>query len=342
MDKPLRGLFVGGGHFAQIQLAAWQEVRGVEMAGICNRSESKAEALAQMFNIPHTGQQLKQMIEEIQPDFVDICTAVETHLPFVRTAADAGIDILCQKPVASTLEESQELVAYCQARGVRLMINENWRWQSWYREIKQILEAGTLGDIYHVYCEMRPGDGWGDEPYPQQPFFRGMERFLLFETGVHYLDTLQYLFGPIASLYCRTRTLNPLIHGEDSAIVHLNFSAGATGVYDGNRVSFAAEVRTPVNGTMRIEGSKGNLLLQPHGQIRLSLRDGQEYEHAYRIASGYRGGGAVQAQQHFIDCLTDGRPFETCGDRYMQTVRLVEACYASAAANSVKEIADEH
>ncbi|MDF2962839.1 MAG: hypothetical protein K0S39_4574 [Paenibacillus sp.] len=338
MTDQLRGVFLGAGHFAKIQLDAWKAISQVKIVGIYNRTKDKAQELAQMYDIEMVEDDVRTLLEKACPDFVDICTAVETHLPFAKIAADMGIPVLCQKPVAPTWEEMMELVNYCREKRVRLMINENWRWQSWYREIKSLLDRGVLGEPIHTYCAMRPGDGWGPEPYALQPFFRNMEQFLLFETGVHYLDTLRFLFGEVYSVYCLTRRVNPAIKGEDLAIVHLNFANGMTAIYDGNRVAYTPEVRTPVNGFMIIEGSNANLRLSSHGEIFITPRGGREYRHDYEIVEGYRGGGAMQTQRHFAECLITGAPFESDGDAYLHTVRCVYACYKSAVNQTVERM----
>lgn len=80
-------------------------------------------------------------------------------------------------------------------KNVPLMVNENWRWQPWYRKMKSIIEEGELGNLYYANFVMRPGDGWGDTPYSVQPYFKTMDKFLMFETGIHFIDTFRYLFG---------------------------------------------------------------------------------------------------------------------------------------------------
>jgi predicted dehydrogenase len=337
-ESALQGVFLGAGHFAGIQLDAWRAVPEARIVGIYNRTVDKARDLAERHGIDLVMGDARLLLEQAKPDFVDICTAVDTHISFARMAADRGIPILCQKPVAPTWEGTVDLIRYCKDRRVRLMINENWRWQSWYREIKQLLDEGVLGEPFHVYCAMRPGDGWGVDPYPLQPFFRRMEQFLLMETGVHYFDTLRYLFGEIETVYCQTRRINPVIHGEDLAVVSVGFASGMTGVFDANRVSSTTEKRTPVNGAMAIEGSKATLHLFPHGEIFIIPRNGTKYKHDYSLAEGYRGGGAVLAQRHFAQCLLDGSGFETEGEDYLRSVRCVYACYESARKQSVERV----
>jgi len=337
-SKPLVGLLVGAGHFAHIQLEAWQSVQGGAIGGVISRSREEAAKLASLYGIAAYGD-WEEAIAELKPDYIDICTPPDSHIDYARRAADLGLPVLCQKPVAPTLEESEALVAYCRERDVPLMINENWRWQGWYREIKRMIDLGMLGIVYNVYFAMRPGDGWGDEPYEVQPYFRRMKPFLLYETGVHWIDTFRYLLGEIDSVYCRTATINPAIAGEDMAIVHFNFSSGAVGIYDANRTTYMERVRSDTYGYMTMEGTEGKLSLDETGGIRYTPRGGTERPHAYRIPDGWKGGGAIGAQQHFIDGLTRGVPFESSGEAYLRTVRWMYACYRSAASGQVVTLA---
>ena len=295
--KTCAGLFLGAGHFAKIQLEAWQNVTGVQLVGICNRSVGKAEDLAKQFKIAQVGNCLEDMLDKLHPDFVDICTAVPSHWPYVKLSVEHGVPVLCQKPIAPTWDESIQLVEYCTAKKVRLMVNDNWRWQSWYREVKNLVEQGVIGDVFYAYCAMRPGDGWGPEPYKQQPYFRDCPQFLLMETGIHYMDTFRYLFGDIVAVYCRTRRLNSVIAGEDFAVVVCEFENGMTAVYDANRLAYTEHIRSPMNGFMFIEGSRGNIRLESGGNIFITLRGHSENEHIYTVKSGYRGGKQVKSSK---------------------------------------------
>jgi len=335
---PLRGLFCGAGHFAAIQMEAWQTVKGAHIIGLYNRTLERASVLQTRFNIPHIGVDFGALLETVRPDFVDICTAVESHLPLARLAVAHKIPILCQKPLTPRIAESEELVELCESAGVRLMANDNWRWQGWYRELKRLLEAGVIGEPQHARFLLRPGDGWGDEPYPLQPFFREMERFVLLETGGHYLDTLRFFFGDIAALHCLIRRRNPRIRAEDAALVTLEFSGGVTAVFDADRTATTAQVRPPVNGHVFIEGTVGNLRLAEDGSIHVTKRGGVEQRHDYALPAGYRGGSAIAAQQHFINCLRTGAEFETNGRDYLAIERAVEACYRSANLRTVENI----
>ncbi len=335
MSRPLRGILIGAGYFAAIQLEAWQAVRGARIDAVLSLTADNAQALAGRYRLA-AYEDWDRALSEIKPDFVDICTPPDSHLHYAKLAADRGLPVLCQKPLAPSLEEAEELVRYCRDRSVPLMVNENWRWQGWYREIKRMIEAGLLGRVYTAYFAMRPGDGWGEAPYPQQPYFREMEKFLIYETGVHWIDTFRYLLGEIDSVYCQTRTVNDGIKGEDLAIIHFNFASGAVGLYDANRTTGVVHERSPTYGVMTLEGTAGKLRLDEQGAIYLARRGEPEVRHPYVIPDGWKGGGAIAAQQHFIDELRSGRmQFETSGTEYLGTVRIVYDCYHSAETNQV-------
>jgi D-apiose dehydrogenase len=330
---PLRGLFCGAGHFAKIQLTAWQSIPDARIVAVYNRTLERARALQAEFGLDQVSDDYETLLDTVRPDFVDICTAVETHLPLARAAARRGLPVLCQKPLAPRIEDAEELVRVCRQHGIRAMANDNWRWQAWYREAHRLIATGAVGSPQHARFVLRPGDGWGDAPYPLQPYFRAMERFVLLEVGGHYFDTMRFLFGEITRLHCVTRRRNPLIRGEDAAIVLLEFAHGMTALFDADRTACVAAVRPPVNGHVVIEGSEGTLRIAEDGAIyRLARNRAVEEPHAYEIPPGYRGGSVIAAQRHFIECLRSGAAFETDVSSYLAIERLVEASYRSAAA----------
>src|SRR5262249_17577353 len=151
-------------------------------------------------------------------------------------AAARGVHIVCQKPLAPTLEAAIRIVDAAEAAGVRFMVHENFRWQPWYRKIKEIQQSQVIGAFTHLHFLMRMGDGWGENAYlDRQPFFRNYPRLLVYETGVHFIDTFRYLLGEVTGVFAQIRRLNPRIKGEDAAQLFLKFKSGATAIWDANR-----------------------------------------------------------------------------------------------------------
>jgi predicted dehydrogenase len=217
---------------------------------------------------------------------------------------------------------------------MRFMVHENFRWQPWYREIKRIQAARTIGDFSHALFLMRMGDGWGENAYlERQPFFREYPRLLMYETGVHFVDTFRFLFGDVDTVFAQLRRLNPVIRGEDAGELVLKFKNGATAIWDANRYN-EVESETPrfTFGELRIDGSGGHLKMETDSTIRIKpLGQPARVADYSRENRNFAGDCVYFLQRHFTDCLLSGAPFESNGEDYLETIRVVEAAYESAA-----------
>ena len=339
-SRKLRGVVLGAGYFSRFQYEAWQRIPEVEIVAVANRNLEKARAAAAEFGIPraYAWGELAAMLDTEKPDFVDIITPPETHLEAVELAAARGIAVVCQKPVAPIWAECVAVVETARRAGVRLMVHENFRWQPWYREMRRLLDAGTLGELFSINIRTRLGDGWQPDAYlARQPFFRVYPRLFVYETGVHFLDTFRYLGGEISSVYTRFQKRNPDIKGEDAAQIVCGFQSGATAILDASRYneSDAADPRYTF-GQVRLDGSKGHLELDLEGNLTLKLL-GQpsrilDYPHT---RAGFAGDCVYAIQRHFVDRMADGNPFESTGEDYLKSIALMEACYRSQSTGQV-------
>lgn len=333
MNK-LRGVAVGAGYFSQFHLDAWKRIDNVDLVAICDTDKSKANTAAKEHDIASTYSNVVEMLAKEDPDFIDIITRPDSHLSLTKLAVDANVAVICQKPLAPTFEESKELVSIAEEGSVPLMVHENFRFQPWYREIKRILESGNLGDRLHsISIRTRTGDGWQPDAYlGRQPYFREMERFLVFEMGVHFIDTMRFLGGEIEGVYARLRKLNADIAGEDTGTVLFEFASGAQGMWDANRFNEPnTEDARYTFGTVLVETNGGSIRLYQDGRIttqRLGeVEQTHEYSHERR---NFAGDCVFMTQKHFIDCLAASRPFETSGKAYLKTLEVQEAVYLSA------------
>ena len=329
-SNQLKGVIIGTGFFAQFQVEAWMRVAGVTITAVTDAVPERAEQFAAQWGIPNVYGNAATMLAAEQPDFVDIITRPDTHLELTQLAAQHGAHVICQKPMAPTWEDGLQMIALCRQAGVRLLIHENWRWQAWYREIKRLLEDEWLGHLFYLGFHSRLGDGRGVEPYTAQPYFREMPQLLVYETAVHFLDTFRFLAGEIESIYCTTQRINPVIRGEDAALIHTTFVSGVSGLIDANRIS-GPMPSPPAFGTLTVEGERGSLRLTPSGDLFITAYHQDEQLHEYKKPQiGYKSDSVKAAQEHYANCLLTGQPCESEGEFYLPTVRAVQACYESA------------
>lgn len=336
MKTKLKGVAIGAGYFSKFQYEAWTRIPEVEITALCNSNKERAKNIMEPYGVKNHYTDYKEMILKEKPDFVDIITPPETHFEMCKFAADNGVHIICQKPLAPTFEESQKIVDYVSSKNVRFVVHENFRFQPWHREIKEIINAGDIGDLFSLNFKSRMGDGWGEDAYlSRQPYFRDYKKLLIYETGVHFIDTFRYHAGEIKSVFALLKRLNPVIKGEDSALMILNFENESHAVWDANRYNennFKKQRYT--FGEYLIDGSKGSIRLYSDGNITVQKLGEVEKNHNYiHNDIGFAGDCCYIFQRDFIDKLLSSASFETSGENYLKTLQAQEAVYKSAENN---------
>ncbi len=329
---------VGAGYFSRFHYDAWSRIPEVEISAICDLDDLRLSERADEFGIRKRYNDYCEMLEKERPDFVDIITPPPTHLNLVGIAAEMGIIAICQKPLAPTFDEAKAIVETTESGGIRFAVHENWRFQPWYREIKRLLDRGAIGKVHSVYFRSRMGDGWGEDAYlDRQPYFREYPRLLVYENGVHFIDTFRYLFGEITSVYSKMRKLNPVIAGEDRCVIVLEFDGEVEGIWDANRYNESNRENPRYTfGECLVEGLGGGIRLYSDATLTVQKLGERETPHEYQHEDrGFAGDCAYHFQRHFVDRLIDGQPFETNGHSYLATLAVQEAVYESASTGQV-------
>jgi len=341
-DQKLKGVCIGAGYFSHFQYEAWQRIPEVGIVAFSNRDSAKAAEITRKFGLTKCYADYREMFDAEQPDFVDVITPPPSHREICAEAAKRGIPIICQKALAPTFDDAKAIVADAAERKVRFMVHENFRFQPWHREIKRQLAAGAIGDqLFSLFFRSRMGDGWGANAYlPRQPYFRDYPQLLVYENGVHFIDTFRYLAGEINRVTAWHRRLNPLIKGEDCALLVFEFAGGTLGQWDANRYN-ETTVRNPryTFGEFLLEGNGGSLRLHADSRITLQPLGKPEREIAYERADrNFAGDCCYFTQRHFVDRMLDGKPFETNGEDYLRTLAVQEAVYQSAETRQPVEV----
>lgn len=325
--KKFKGGLIGCGFFSQHHLAAWRRIPNAEIVAASDLSLERAQAAAGRAYVS-----AEAMLKGEDLDFVDIVTRSTTHLELVSMAAERGLAVICQKPMAPDWETACRMVEISESHRVRVMIHDNWRWQSWYRAAAAMIARGDIGTPLGYGFRCRVSDGMGEEPYPRQAYFRQLQRFMVDEVLVHHIDTARFLFGDIASVYAEGARRNPHIVGEDHVILTLRHVNSTMGWIDGNSFGNSRNSGPTLDETT-VEGDAGSIRISGVGEIWSGD------ERIWRDPGhGYRGDSVYATQAHFIDCLETGRPFETGARDYLEkTFAVVEAAYRSMASHRAVE-----
>lgn len=335
----IRVATIGAGYFSAFHVAGWLDNPDARFEALCDLDGAKTDALLAGLAAPADGVRTftdaAAMLRQVRPDVLDIASPPHTHAGLIELALSHGIEtIICQKPFCGTLDEARRVTELATARGALLVVHENFRFQPWYRVIRDEIGSGRLGDLYQVSFRLRPGDGQGADAYlSRQPYFQKMPRFLVHETAVHWIDTFRFLFGEPEGVWADLRRLNAHIAGEDSGLIVFRYGDGRRALFDGNRlVDHPADNTRLTMGECLAEGSKGVLTLDGDGAIRFRTKGSKHFEDVpCAIRDGEFGGGCVFAlQKHVIDHLLHGAPIENDARSYLQNLIIEEAVYASA------------
>jgi predicted dehydrogenase len=331
MDKLRLGL-VGCGFFARNHLHAWAMIPDADLVAVCDIDPAKAEAARAEFGARKAYSDAAAMLREERLDFVDIATTMGSHRLLTELAAGRGVHAIVQKPLAPSWEDCTAIASAFLQAGRRLMVHENFRFQTPILAVRQALVDGQIGKPHFAQVSFRSGF----DVYAGQPYLATEDRFILLDLGIHLLDILRVLMGEVVAVQCQTQRINPRILGEDVATALFRHESGAVSVVD---CSYASKVEPdPFPQTLlKVEGDRGSLELSADYRLRI-VSDGKVSERLVEpnllpwASKPWHGlqESVLNAQRHWVEAFRAGRDAETSGADNLKTYALVMACYDSA------------
>jgi len=343
MEK-LRFAILGCGFWSQFQLGAWKELEGAECVALYNRTKSKAEDLAMRFNVPQVYDDAKQLIKDTELDFIDIITDVDTHEEFTLLGAEYGLDVICQKPMASNFKAAKRMLQATEKAGVRFYVHENYRWQPQIRRVKKIMDTGVIGKPFRART-------WWNTAFPifeTQPFLAELEYFALTDQGSHQFDVVRYLFGEAESIFTIKQTVNSKIKGEDVATSLIKMK---NGMVVSQEISFSSPLEVEVfpQTLLLIEGNKGSIRLGNDFEISTTVADKTTKETVEMRNYPWQTDrlipeppSIVDINRDILDDMLGKNKAENTGDDNFETVKMVWAAYKSANSGEVVKLDDFH
>ncbi len=263
MDSPLRIGIAGCGRIAQVSHApSLAAIDDVCIAAIHDTDRAKAEALREA-HAPEA--QACTSYEELlaaKLDAVCICTPNHLHCDMALKAFDAGLHVLCEKPMAGSLIDADHMLRAARASGLILHINQSLRYAPLYVTIKKLIELGRIGDVQHVRCirasGKMPNQGWspGADWFVSQAHQGG----LLLDIGIHMADLLRWHVGGIRRVAGFLQTRTPGIDVPDNVRAMFDFESGATGTLELSWTFPAG------GGLFEVYGTKGSIRSGFNGQ----------------------------------------------------------------------------
>jgi len=328
---------VGVGIWGTMHVRAYKQHTDAEVVAICDLDATRAHAVANAYGIPNTFTDIDALLNE-DLDGISIATPDAAHTEIVLKAAAKGLHILVEKPLATTIEECERMVAAAEQAGVILMVDWHNRWNPPYVYARDAIRAGELGDVRYIYYRL------SDTIYvPTKMLPWAGKSSVMWFLGSHALDTVCWLMGsPPVRIYCQKRAGVLTGMGIDTAdyyVTLVDFENGAMAVIENNWI-IPQTAPSLIDHQCEIIGAEGVAYLdlthnRSYVKYTAGTKDGFP-DAAFPDMTitphihGKQMGFAVESLYHFVDCVRDGRtPLATGRDGLLNT-RLILAAEASA------------
>ncbi|MBP1995260.1 Gfo/Idh/MocA family protein [Paenibacillus eucommiae] len=341
--KPINLGVIGAGNIGNVHLSAFKQVPDVHIAAITDVYLPIAAERAAQYQIEKVYPDAQKLLEDDEIDAVVIAVSNEWHAPIAVQALEAGKHVLLEKPMALNVQSAKQIVEAERKSGKVVMIAHQRRWESVALQVKDQIDKGALGHIYHAkaaWMRRKGIPGWGT-------WFTQMERSgggPLIDIGVHMLDLTLYLMGnsrPVSVFGATYAEFGPHKRGigtwgkpdwnghydvEDLATALIKLENGATLSLD---VSWAALTDTDNRPSIQLLGSQGGASLRGQegkllaelfdSEVDIPLNDLDEPE-----------ASRLRMNQHFIACVRDGKePITSVMSGYTNNL-ILDAIYRSS------------
>jgi predicted dehydrogenase len=264
MSQKVRFGVIGTSWYTDIMhLPAIQSHPQGELAAICGRNQQRAEEIAAKYGGPNTFGDYRQMIQEGNLDAIIVSTPNDLHYDMTMYALEAGLHVLCEKPLAMNSQQAWQMYQKAETVGVKHMTYFTFRWAPQCRYLRDLVRQGYIGQFY--LCEFRSPQGHSRRKAYDWAFDKRRSNGIVAELGTHMADMARWLVGDIASITTQLGVFidRPGADGgsidpaNDCATSLVKFANGAHGTFQVSGVAHIAD--RFVQQQIRLYGEAGSL-----------------------------------------------------------------------------------
>src|SRR5947209_3524525 len=258
-ERPIRfaGVGLGMGYHHCVDL---QDARGAQLVAVCDRVPERVERAVQKFGVRGTGS-FDEILADPEIDVVNVATPSGLHSEMTCRALRAGKHVVCEKPPDVTVAKVDAMIAAQRETGRKLLIIFQSRFEPLYRRLKEAINTGRLGRLVGVHGAVH----W----YRAQSYFNcpGMWKGTwamdgggsLSNQGVHTVDLIQWLCGPVSEVYGKFGVFAHQIETEDKTVAVLTFENGAIGTLTTTTAAYPG-----LETELVLHGTKGSIVVRDH------------------------------------------------------------------------------
>jgi len=254
-----------------------------KVRAVCGRNRARAEEVAAKHSIPRFFTDFREMIRSSEVEAIVVAVPDDLHYAVTMAALDAGLHVICEKPLAVTVRDARAMCEKAESAGVTHMTYFTYRWMPWYRYVRELIQAGAIGRCYH--CSIRYLGSYGRGKTYAWRFDRARCCGVLGDLGSHMIDLSRWFVGDISGVSADLRTFverdppegGRLEPANDAAVLVLRFAGGGHGTIQVSAVAQTAERNQEQH--VVLHGEKGTIevdvTMTAGAEVRVAGQEGQ-------------------------------------------------------------------
>ena len=335
---------IGVGGISEMHIASYLRNPDVELYAFCDINEKRLHEMGEKYGISRLYTDKDEMLRALpEIDAVSVCTWNSAHAPCAIAALNAGKHVLCEKPMATSAAEAQEMLDAAKKAGKLLMVGFVRRYERGSTLLRQLVSQDFFGELYYAKATYlrrngNPGGWFGDKSRSAGG--------PLIDLGVHVIDLTRYLMGnprPVSvygatfqKLFNRPNIITPKAYNSTSAgpndICDVEDLASAMIRFDNGAVlqveaSFSLNLKEDI-GSVQLFGTKGGARLSP--ELELYSEMNGFMTNVTPVCPPESFNFEFQEEiNHFVHCLSTGEPCRSPAEDGVQIMRILDAVYES-------------
>ncbi len=346
MNKVKFGVIGAGGIARRKTIPGMLQAEHCELAAVMDVAD--VDSIAAEFSVPKAYSSEAELLDDPELQAVYIASPVHVHHDQIVAAAAKGKHVLCEKPVTSTVAQTESALAACRRAGVFFQEGYMMKFHGAHQLVREMIAAGKIGKIVYMRAQLSCWYPPIEGAWRQHPDLGGGGS--LIDMATHLYDLLEYFAGPIKRVVALTGNLVQGYASEDAATTLLEFADGAQATVD----TFYCMPDESSKTRLEIYGSKGSLLSEgtvgqsTGGQLEGIVGLGEGGYDAAQDKDTVRTFQSIDFPQinpytaecdYFAECVLNNRPPEiNTADNALHIMRVTEAAYASGREGKVIDV----
>lgn len=308
-------------------------VGGAKVAAVCDVDEERLATAAREFGAEQAETDFRRLVQNRALDFIVVASPDHFHCEHTIAGLEAGKHVLCEKPMAPSIEECRRMVEAAQTAGRKLMIGHLVRFTPIFQILKRMRDEGEFGEVYYVGTEYqhdysKVGGAWRFDPRVGRHVYLG--------GGCHAVDLMRFFLGEVIEVVAMGNHFSCLqMPNDDCVLATYRTAAGHIG-----KVFVAGGAKRPYALTLAVYGTSGSALasnVNPEAQVWLTRLEGMG-ERWMTIPAGVESHPVRAQMSHFLTCIRDDLQPLIDGEDGMRTVAAAIAAVESTGSGQMVPI----